>query len=64
MREIILPNVFGSIQHLIKSIEDIRDDPDDCKFYEDNYLTGWIDACNTVLDLLHQNNRTNESDQP
>lgn len=38
---------------LIEAVEVIRRNPDDCKDYEDNYRTGWWDACNTVLELLH-----------
>jgi len=38
---------------LIEAVEAIRGNPDDCKVYEDNYRTGWWDACNTVLKLLH-----------
>ena len=38
---------------LIEQVEIIREYPDDPKDHEDNYLTGWIDACNAVLDLLH-----------
>lgn len=38
---------------LIEAVEAIRRNPDDCKDYENNYRTGWWDACNTVLELLH-----------
>lgn len=38
---------------LIEEVENIKENPDDFKHYEDNYLTGWIDACNAVLELLH-----------
>ena len=38
---------------LIETVERIQRDPDDCKDYEDNYRTGWVDACNAVLELLH-----------
>lgn len=71
MREIIFPdtsgliateegciNKFDSVQGLIKLVEDIKDNPDDYKHYEDNYLTGWCDACSKVLELLHQSKPT------
>ena len=38
---------------LIEAVEAIKDNPDDFKHFEDNYLTGWLDACNAVLELLH-----------
>lgn len=38
---------------LIEVVENIREDPDDCKDYENDYQTGWVDACNAVLELLH-----------
>lgn len=38
---------------LIEAVEAIRGNPDDRKDYENNYRTGWWDACNTVLELLH-----------
>ena len=38
---------------LIEAVEAIRDNPDDFKDYENNYLAGWLDACNAVLELLH-----------
>ena len=41
------------MKELIEAVEVIRDDPDDCKDYEDNYQTGWCDACNAVLALLY-----------
>ena len=41
------------MDELIEAVEVIRCNPDDCKDYEDNYQTGWCDACNAVLALLH-----------
>jgi hypothetical protein len=41
------------MEDLIEAVESVRRDPDDCKDYEDNYRTGWWDACNAVLELLH-----------
>jgi hypothetical protein len=40
------------ILDLIEKIETIRSEPGDAKDYEE-YTDGWIDACNSVLDLLH-----------
>jgi hypothetical protein len=40
------------ILDLIKKVETIRSEPGDAKEYEE-YTDGWIDACNSVLDLLH-----------
>jgi hypothetical protein len=42
-----------SMDDLIEAVEAIRRNPDACKDYEDNYRTGWWDACNAVLQLLH-----------
>lgn len=38
---------------LIAAVEELLKDPDDFKPYEDNYKSGWVDACNRVLELLH-----------
>jgi hypothetical protein len=38
---------------LIEEVEVIRENPDSFKHYEDNYQTGWTDACNVILQLLH-----------
>lgn len=38
---------------LIKAVQTIQEDPDDCKNYENTYAAGWTDACNKVLELLH-----------
>jgi hypothetical protein len=37
---------------LIEKVETIRSEPGDAKDYEE-YTDGWIDACNSVLDLIH-----------
>lgn len=41
------------MDELVEQVEAIKENPDDFKHYEDSYLTGWIDACNAVLELLH-----------
>lgn len=38
---------------LIEAVEAIRADPDDHKEFEEDYIFGWVDACNAVLELLH-----------
>lgn len=43
----------AAVDDLIEAVEAIRESPDDCKEYENNYQAGWIDACNAVLELLH-----------
>jgi len=40
------------ILDLITKVETIRSKPGYAKDYEE-YTDGWIDACNSVLDLLH-----------
>ena len=40
------------ILDLIEKVETIRSKPGDSKDYEE-YTDGWIDACNSVLDLIH-----------
>jgi uncharacterized protein YjaG (DUF416 family) len=47
------------ILDLIEKIETIRSEPGDAKDYEE-YADGWIDACNSVLDLLHSGLTTSE----
>ena len=42
-----------SMDDLIEAVEAIRRNADDWKDYENNYRTGWWDACNMVLELLH-----------
>jgi hypothetical protein len=48
------------IWSLIEKVETIRAEPDDPKDYEE-YMDGWIDACNSVLDLLHSGLSTSEN---
>ena len=47
------------ILDLIEKVETIRSEPGDAKDYEE-YTDGWIDACNSVLDLLHSGLTTSE----
>jgi hypothetical protein len=47
------------ILDLIEKIETIRSQPDDPKECEE-YTDGWIDACNSVLNLLHSGLTTSE----
>jgi hypothetical protein len=41
------------MRKLIDAVEELLKNPDDFKPYEDNYRSGWIDACNRVLEILH-----------
>jgi uncharacterized protein YjaG (DUF416 family) len=49
----------SDILDLIEKVETIRAEPDDPKDYEE-YMDGWIDACNSVLDLLHSGLSTSD----
>jgi hypothetical protein len=45
---------MSDTEKLIYFIEQLRADPDDYKDYENTYEDGWIDACNAILNQLHQ----------
>jgi len=43
--------VDPEIAKIIESVEYIQASPDDHKDYE-GYNEGWVDACNTIINLL------------
>lgn len=50
---VVIPLYTHPVKELTKAIEIIKDFQNDdvppCKYYEDTYADGWMDACNEIL---------------